>query len=327
MNLVISLPTILLSLLVLFSLWVVFQIKDIIITIFVAVLLSMALMPLINELTKRKIKRGIAAALVYAVFLALLILILSFGISPLVEQTTLFLSQLPKILDTILTHPFVEPVSKQIIESLTGQLSAASGSLVKITIDVFSSLFSLMTMVFISFYFSLEFESIQEKFLMLFPDTKIREKIKQVVLESEAKIGGWVRGEMILVLIIGVMTYVGLSLLRVNYALPLAVIAGILEIIPMIGPLISAVPAVLVGFAASPILGLGVVALFVLVQQFENTIVVPRVMKKAIGLDPILTMLTILVGGRLFGVMGALLSVPVTLVVIIVLKHFYYSRG
>ena len=132
---------------------------------------------------------------------------------------------------------------------------------------------------------------------------------------------------MILVLIIGVMTYVGLSLLRVNYALPLAVIAGILEIIPMIGPLISAVPAVLVGFAASPILGLGVVALFVLVQQFENTIVVPRVMKKAIGLDPILTMLTILVGGRLFGVMGALLSVPVTLVVIIVLKHFYYSRG
>ena len=106
MNLVISLPTILLSLLVLFSLWVVFQIKDIIITIFVAVLLSMALMPLINELTKRKIKRGIAAALVYAVFLALLILILSFGISPLVEQTTLFLSQLPKILDTIFTHPF-----------------------------------------------------------------------------------------------------------------------------------------------------------------------------------------------------------------------------
>lgn len=326
MNVVFSLNTIFLALLTTVLLWVAFQIRDIIILVFVAMLLSLALSPLVERLQSKRISRATATLIVYLVFLVLLFFLLGYGFSPLVEQTVLFFSQLPRLLGALLASPLVEPVSQQIIEGLTSQLSVASGSLLKITLNVFSSIFSLITLVIFSFYFTLELKTVKKSFSGLFLNEETKKRVETIVAEIELKIGGWVRGELILVLVIGLLTYLGLTVLRVNYAVPLAVIAGLLEIIPVVGPVISAIPAAVVGFAASPLLGLGVIALFILIQQFENTFVVPRVMQKATGIDPVLTMLVIFTGGKLFGFLGALLSVPVTLVVIIVLKHFYYSK-
>lgn len=327
MNVVVSTRTIFILLLIFFGLWAAFQIQEIIITIFMAVLISLAVVPLIEKLQDRKISRPVAAGLVYITLIILIIFLLVYGFSPLVEQTTMFFGQLPNLLDSALAHPLVKPLSRQIIDGLTSQLSAASGSLVQITLNVFSTFISLVTVIVFSFYFSLEFESLKRKAVKIYRNQENQEKFEKIFKEIEIKIGSWVRGELILGLVIGVMTYIGLTILRVNYALPLSVIAGILEIVPMIGPIISAVPAAIVGFSMSPVLGLGVMALFILIQQIENTFVVPKVMQKAVDLDPILTLLFILIGGRLFGILGALLAVPTTLVFFIILKHVYYKTA
>ena len=327
MNLSISTRTIFTLFLLVFGLWAAFQIQEIIITIFMALLISMAVVPLIEKLEGRKLSRPVATASVYAVLIVAVVLLLAYGFSPLVEQTTLFISQLPNILKNLLAHPLVQPVSRQVVENISSQLSVASGSLVQITLNVFSTFISLVTVIVFSFYISLEFGSLKKKMTKLFKKEEDKEKFERILKDIEVKIGSWVRGELILALAIGFMTYLGLTILRVNYALPLAVIAGLLEIVPMIGPIISAVPAVIVGFATSPVLGLGVLALFILIQQIENTVVVPKVMQRAVDLDPILTLLVILIGGKLFGILGALLSVPVTLVVFIILRHVYYKTA
>ncbi len=327
MNLIISLKTIFVSLLVVFLLWAAFQIREIIVTLFVAMLLAMALAPLIKRLQEKKLSRGLSTLLVYLFFILVVVFVLGYGLSPLVEQTALFLTQLPKLLNVVLSQPLVEPLSQQIISGLSSQLSVASGNIIRLTINLFSSFLSLITLTVFSFYFSLEFESLKERFLSLFPREESRLKAAAILAEVEQVIGSWVRGELVLMLVIGLATYLGLTLLKVNYALPLSVIAGVLEIVPTLGPIVSAVPAAVVGFSASPLLGLGVVALFVLIQQLENSLVVPRVMHKAIGLDPLVILLAILVGGRVLGVLGALLSVPVTLVAIIIIRKLYYSNN
>jgi predicted PurR-regulated permease PerM len=119
--------------------------------------------------------------------------------------------------------------------------------------------------------------------------------------------------------IVGSLNYIGLTLIGIKYALPLAVLAGLLEVVPNLGPTIAAIPAVLVGFSQSPFLGVSALAVAVLVQQLENNLIVPLVMKKAVGLNPIITLMAFIIGGKLAGVLGVLLSVPV----VVVLKTFF----
>ncbi len=142
----------------------------------------------------------------------------------------------------------------------------------------------------------------------------------------ELKLGGWLRGQIILMLIIGISTYIGLTLLGVEYALALAVIAGILEIVPIIGPILSAIPALIVAFTVSPIAGFGVIGLYILIQQLENHLVVPKVMQKAVGFNPLVTIIVLMIGGNLLGLMGAILAIPIAIVVIEMIRYFLYEN-
>ena len=112
--------------------------------------------------------------------------------------------------------------------------------------------------------------------------------------------------------VVGLLTYVGLNLIGIRYALALAVLAGLLEAVPNLGPTLSSVPAILLGFATSPVMGFAAIALYFIVQQLENNIIVPVVMKKAVGLNPIITLLALLIGGKMGGVLGILLAIPIT---------------
>jgi predicted PurR-regulated permease PerM len=123
-----------------------------------------------------------------------------------------------------------------------------------------------------------------------------------------------VRGELTLMTIIGVLTYIGLSLLGIPYALPLAILAGFLEIIPGIGPILSAIPGILLGLTISPVMAIAAAALYFLIQQIENTVIVPKVMQKATGINPLVTMISLAVGFKMAGVLGAILAVPIVIV-------------
>ena len=119
-------------------------------------------------------------------------------------------------------------------------------------------------------------------------------------------------GQILLMLIIGVLTYIGLFFLDVKYALTLALIAGLFELIPYVGPFIALIPAAILAFIQAPLLGLLVVILYVVIQQLENYVIVPQVMKKTVGLNPIVIIIVMLIGAKLAGVIGIILSVPLT---------------
>ena len=134
------------------------------------------------------------------------------------------------------------------------------------------------------------------------------------------------RGQLILSLLIGTTTFIGLTLLGVEYALPLAIIAGLLEVVPVIGPIISGIPAVLVALTVSPLLAVLVGGLYLAIQQVESHVIVPQVMKRAVGLNPLLVILAVSVGTRLLGISGALLAVPIAVVIQVVAKEILQTE-
>ena len=144
--------------------------------------------------------------------------------------------------------------------------------------------------------------------------------------KAEKRLNAWFWGELTLMTVVGIFTFIGLNLIGIRYALPLAVLAGLLEVVPNMGPVISAVPAVLIGMTYSYFTGFSTLALYFIIQQLENTFIVPFIMKRAVGLTPIVTLIALIVGGKLGGVMGILLAIPLFLFLETVLMGLRESK-
>jgi predicted PurR-regulated permease PerM len=133
---------------------------------------------------------------------------------------------------------------------------------------------------------------------------------------SQKKIGKWLQGQILLGLLVGIFVFLGLTILGVKYALLLGILSTVFEIIPVFGPVMAAIPAIAVAFIQAPILGLSTLGLYVIVQQFENHLIYPLVVRKTIGVPPLLVIIAIVVGGKLAGIYGIMLSVPLAAVLI-----------
>jgi predicted PurR-regulated permease PerM len=125
------------------------------------------------------------------------------------------------------------------------------------------------------------------------------------------RLGNWLRGQLILSLVIFTLTYIGLSILQIKYALVLAMLAGSFELIPYVGPILSSVPAIFLAFVQAPYLALFVILLYFIVQQLENSLIVPKVMGRVTGLNPIVVLIAVLIGAKIGGIVGTLMAVPV----------------
>lgn len=291
-------------------LWALFQIREVIIVLFVAIIFMSALAPIVDYLTKYKIPKALAIALTYIFILGMIGAIVSLLVTPLVEQTIRLNEELPRLLARL---SLVGPIDQNIIQD---QLNSASRNAVTFTLAIFSNFITFISIAVLTFYLLLERDRLDQLITQFFIGKE--EKIKKITRRIEYKLGAWLRGQIALSFIIGVPVYAVLFLLNVPYALPLAILAGIMEVVPVIGPIISAIPAVLISFLVSPILALIVAGAFFIIQQLENHIVVPQVMKKAVGLNPLVVILAVSIGGKLLGISGALLAVPITVVIQII---------
>src|SRR3989344_3709328 len=248
----------------------------------------------------------------------LVILVIGFVIGtiipPLVKQTSDFASKTPQIIDSINNFlVFHQIPTENISRAIEGQISKIAQNFISISTAIFSSIFLILTLFVLSFYMLLEWKKLIK--LITSPFSGKQEKlVANIVTKVEYGLGRRVRGQLALSLIVGVMTYVGLRLLGIPFALPLSLVAGILEIVPIVGPIIASIPAILVGLASAPILGLAVAALFLIVQQIENNLLVPMVMSKVVGLQPPVIIIALLIGAKLAGILGAFLAI--TLVVV-----------
>lgn len=292
-------------LLVLKFLWIV---KDLLFSLFIAFIIMSALRPFVNFLAKKRFPRGLAALLVYVVFLAFFLQILTLAVPPLVVESAHFLRNLPEIVQS------VSPNFSLLInlDSLTAYLPDITSKFFSLAKGIFSNAVFTISTLFFAFYFLVE-EDIIKKFVGRFFDTDLSRKVINVFEKAEKRMSAWFWGELVLMTIVGLMTFIGLNLIGIRYVLPLAVLAGLLEAVPNLGPVLSAIPAVVVGLSSSYFLGFSTLALYFIVQQLENNLIVPLIMKKAVGLNPIATLMALIVGGKIGGVLGILLAIPLML--------------
>lgn len=286
-----------------------FEIKSILVSVFLAYILTSTLAPIVDYLILKKFSRGLAVILVYV----LLIFALTFIIFPLVpfivSQSRSFVDHFPPYLDRVNQLFGINP-EIDLASFIKNELDILGKNAFFLTSKVFSGLFSFVTTVVISIYLLLDRDRFQKTFI----------NFKETLTALETRLGNWVRGQIILSFAVGLASWLGLTVIGVPFALPLAIIAGILEMVPLIGPVLSAVPAIIVALTISPTFGLLVVGLYIVVQLLENNILVPKIMQQAVGLNPIIVILGIAIGGKLLGVLGAVLAIPIIITIITIVQ-------
>jgi predicted PurR-regulated permease PerM len=303
------------------SLWFLYQVRSIVLLFFVAFILMTAVTPLVKLAKRVKIPTIAVMLIIY------------FGLIALVSTVWHLLFQhLSSRLKTLYyPHLYAQSgshVYAQFDPKMVGNyFNSIPSNLLKIAAGAFSNILDILALFFMSYYLVLERPSLHRYFLRFFENHDAEAKAEALVLAVERQVGGWVRGELVLMLIIGVMTYLGLLLLGVPFALPLAVIAGILELVPNLGPTMAAIPALVIGLTVSPLTALGTLILSIVIQQLENNFIVPKVMQSATGTQPLVTILVLLVGFTLGGIPGAILGMPIFLTGQTVYKAFNPSLG
>lgn len=311
----ISHRTIVFTLVLIAAVWLVLQIRDILFLLFISFILMSALRPLVDAMERIRFPRIVSILLLYGLVFGGLGVGVASMIPTLASQSAKLFAQLPDFLSRVF------PYISRDLQAFLQQIAPVGENLVRVTLGVFSNMLAVLTVMTITFYFLLERRHLRDFLVAIFGGLS-GDRVFAVLLQIEKRLGAWVLGQLCLMLFIGVLVYGGLFFLRVEYALPLAILAGLLEIVPTIGPTVSAIPAVLVAFGNSPILALSVVALYVIVQQIENNLLVPLVMKRSVGLPPVLTILALMIGGRFGGITGAVLAVPVLLAIQEIVSSF-----
>lgn len=328
-NISISTATLVKIVAVFLLLYFAYLILDILVLLFIAVILSSLIDPLADWLEKKRLRRGLAVLLVYVVVFGVLSLILALLAPIIINEFNQLVGNLggywQKIISGLSTVKSLtirfglwDNLQTALPATLKGGLGTMQ-SLIGSLFGFFGGLFSLILVLVITFYMVVEKEGFKKALRSLVP-APYQTYLVQLWIKIEEKLGSWLKGSLFLGLIVGLMSYIGLLILGVEYALLLALTAGIFELIPYIGPIFTGVIAVVLTFLQTgdwlkPLL---VAALFIIIQQLENNLLVPKVMKKAVGLNPIVSIVSLLIGFRLLGVVGALLAIPVATVLSVI---------
>lgn len=295
------------------GIYLLYQVKDIIVTLFLSLIIMSALNPGVNALEKKKVPRPLGIAMLYLAVFGVLFLLFSLIVPPLAHEITtmvrsLQFANLPKELTEF-------KFTIQDFSTILGQVGSSLNSVISVITTTFSSIFFLFTLLVMSFYLLLQRKTLHKMFFWVPHSKKFEDLSEEFMNTMEVQLGGWVRGQLLLMFSIGLVTFVILTILSIPYALPLAVLAGFLEILPNLGPTIAAVPAVLVTLILiSPSLALIVLLMYIVIQQIENHFLVPHIMKAAVNVEPLTSIILILVGARLGQVTGALLAIPIYII-------------
>lgn len=306
------------------AIWFLYLTREILALLFISILIVTAINPLVDFLYRKKIPRSMGVLIVYMFIFLIVGLAISFVVPPLIGQFKDFVQKIPEYMQTIGSysssantyfqdHNMVLDV-QQISDNLNNRLTDLPQTIFTGTVGLVNNFISIIVVLVMAFYMTVKEDGIR-KFIVSITPEKHRAYAASLTERMEVKIGKWVQGQFFLMLIIFILDFVGLYLIGIPYALALAIFAGVMEIVPYIGPIISAIPGVILGLLISPMTGLVTLLLYFFAQQFESHIVVPQVMKKAVGLNPIAVILALLIGLKLGGVLGAILSIPLATVI------------
>lgn len=323
------------TILVLLGIWILYLIRGIAAVLFAAVIISAAIEPAASWLVRKKIPRSFSVLIIFIVLFLIVGGLISLLVPPIISQFKSFTQELPSQLDK-LTQTFsgleyyfqshgIAFSSQEFFKNMGIQLTESSGKIFSTTASIFNGFIAIIAILSLTFYLSVKEEGMKS-FLASVTPAIHQSYVVSLAERIRERIGKWLQGQLFLMLIIFILDFIALYFLNVPYALILAIFAGVMEIIPYLGPILSAIPAVFVGFLVSPLTGFLVLAAYVIIQQFENHIIVPQIMKKAIGLNPVTVILALLIGAQLGGILGAILAVPLAAALSVFVKDLISKK-
>lgn len=291
---------------------VAWQLRSIIAIFFVAFLAVQTMRPFMHWAESKGIHRYIVVPAAIILFLAMVALLMFFIIPRLISSAEPLAQQVAKNLDTFLktySIPFSTEKITAIIEQRFASVSVVVFSVAELALRAVAA---VVTSVVIAVYWLVDYERVRRGIISIFPKGWQGEA-RTIYKSIERKLSHWAIGQFLLSLAVGIMVYITLLLLGVDYALELGVIAAVFELLPIIGPVLSAVPAIALAYTQSTSLALLVILAYVLIQQLENHILSPLLFARAVKLHPLIVILSFLVGSVSFGIVGAILAVPTAL--------------
>jgi predicted PurR-regulated permease PerM len=320
---------------VLAAVYFLFLIKGVLAILFVAFLISSAINPAVVWLAKRKIPRVLSAIVLYLLVISAVALIVYFFVPPLAREVVDFSKNSPEYVSKLTSKlSFLDGYSDNSgsanlideVNTLGANWQGAAGKVFSSLVTFFGGIFSFILVLVLSFYMLMEDGALSKLILSVVP--KENQKYALALAEKiENGVGRWLRGQLLLSLIIFTIIYVGLLIMGVKYALVLAIIAGLAEFIPYLGPFIAAIPAVLTSFIQAPVMVIAVVILYYLTQWLESHVLVPQVMGRIIGLNPIIIIAVMLTGFKLAGVVGVILAIPLAMTLNIIIGDIISVRA
>ena len=311
-----------------------YQIKDVILLLFASFVIASALYPSVDWMS-RKIPRGLVIAFVYLIGLIIVLTLLIPFITVIFSQFQEFIKKFPgywehliKIaydLDIIAKSQGFIPDYSQIISNAAKIGQEILNRSIDITINLFSGIVAVFTLAVIVLFLLLDKDVLKKGYIKIFPP-KYRETAKHITETISRKVGGYVRGQLLLMFIVGLLTGVGLKIIGIEFALLLGITAGILEIIPIAGPVLASVPAVIIAVAQDPVLVIWVIVLYLVIQRLENHFLTPMILGKFLEMHPLIIIAAILISVNTLGVFGVILSPAIAAAIYVLFQELYLKK-
>jgi len=334
-NITITSGTIIKTIAILVLLYFLYLISDILIVFFVSLVFSSALDPWVDKLKKKKIPRSVSVLMLYFIVFFVLGTSLYLIVPPIIKEVNGMSNNLPSYIESAsskfsllkdysLKYGLIDN-TKSSFNAIAGYLQNTASGVFFTLFNIFGGIFSFILILVLTFYMVVEESAIKKLVWSLAPE-KNQTYIMHLINRIQLKMGHWLRGQLILSLSLAIMSYIGFKILGINYALVLALLVGLFSFIPYMGAVLGALPAIFIAFAQSPLLAILVIILFYIIQFIEGNFLQPKIMQKAVGLNPIISILAVLAGFKLAGVIGAVLSIPVATALAIFIKDIFESR-
>jgi predicted PurR-regulated permease PerM len=318
--------------------WLVYLARHALLIVYVSVLLSIGFGPVVRTIERHPVKRGdralprwFAILVVYLVIVGVLTVAGFLVIPPLVDQAQELWRRLPSMLDNFQTFLIDRGLLNQritleeAVRSAPGSPGTAVGTVATAVGSVVGFVIAFITILILTFYLLVDSESMYSGFARLFP-RETRPRVLAASRKITAKVSAWLNGQLILAGTIGSTAAIGLYLLGVPFFYVLALTAAIGEMVPVIGPIFSAIPAILAGLSVSPRTALFVALFWIAQQQIENHLLVPKVMERQVGVSPVIVIVALLIGGSVLGILGALLAVPTAAIIQVIIQEVLDER-
>jgi predicted PurR-regulated permease PerM len=323
------------------SFWLLYRFNQVIFMLFVAIVLGTVIRPVVGWLHRRGLSRMAGVILVYFLLLTLLVGFLLLFFPLIIEQVTTLSTTVPDYYQTlrewlgrspnqliVRLSEFIPPIlpglepKQQTGEEMLASAGQAFGHLASAARGIFLTAAILL----LAFHWTLDGPRTVQSLLSLLPNAQ-RESIGELILAMETKIGFYLAGKAVLSLAVGILALIAYLLIGLPNALVLALITGLLDVVPIIGPLLGAIPAALIALSIAPSKLIWVIVATLIIQLLENSLLIPRVMRKAVGVSPFVSLLAIFAFGSLFGIAGALMAIPMAAIIQLLLNRFVFHPG